>query len=95
MATLHSSLDTIEKIRAASRTMVREWGFLSDMTTACGTSPSECHTLVELDQRGQLTLSELSTILRLDKSTLSRVVDRLKKKKMIRPAVSTCRDSRL
>jgi DNA-binding MarR family transcriptional regulator/GNAT superfamily N-acetyltransferase len=67
----------VEQIRCASRTMVRELGFMR--TTLAGTdySPSAVHTLLELDSRGALTAAQLVQMLGLEKSSVSRMVAKL------------------
>lgn len=67
----------IEPIRAASRTLVREFGFMS--TTLAGTDlpPSAVHALVETGLRGTVTSAVLCDLLNLDKSSVSRLVSKL------------------
>lgn len=67
----------VEQIRCASRTMVRELGFMR--TTLAGTdySPSAVHALLELGSRGALTAAQLVQILGLEKSSVSRMVAKL------------------
>ena len=72
----------IEKIRYFSREMVRELGVFSGEYT--DNMPSSfCHALIELDLHGSINLMELSLLLNLDKSTVSRIVQKLKKQKLI------------
>ncbi|MGC7404443.1 MarR family winged helix-turn-helix transcriptional regulator [Pandoraea pneumonica] len=74
-----SDLDTalIDAIRAASRKMVRELGFMR--TTLAGTeySPSAVHAMMEIGTRQSLTAAELAEFLNLEKSTISRMVRKL------------------
>jgi len=67
----------VEQIRCASRTMVRELGFMR--TTLAGTeySPSAVHTLLELGERGTTTAAQLVHTLGLEKSSVSRMVAKL------------------
>ncbi len=44
-------------------------------TSCCGVTLTQCHVLMELDLIGESSLIDLSNILDLDKSTLSRVID--------------------
>jgi putative acetyltransferase len=67
----------VAAVRAASRQMVRELGFLDDDLDACGVTHSECHALIELEHHGVLTAGELSDRLNLDKSTMSRTLKAL------------------
>ncbi|MFS2123307.1 GNAT family N-acetyltransferase [Pseudomonas sp. Pseusp97] len=67
----------VEQIRSASRTMVRELGFMR--TTLAGTdySPSAVHALLELGSCGALTAVQLVQFLGLEKSSVSRMLARL------------------
>ena len=47
-------------------------------------SVSQCHALEALVRRGPMTVNDLAAFLYLDKSTTSRVVDALQRKKMLR-----------
>lgn len=69
--------DLINDIRAASRLMVRELGFMSTTLAATNYSPSAVHTLVEIDNRGALTAAQLVQILGLEKSSVSRMLAKL------------------
>jgi putative acetyltransferase len=71
---LHSE---VPAVRQASRQMVRELGFLDHWIGGCGVSHSQCHALIELEHHGVLTAGELSDLLNLDKSTLSRTLKEL------------------
>lgn len=71
----------ITQIRSASREMVRQFGLLDNHFSSIGTN-SQCHALVELDSRGVMHLSQLSTALNLDKSTTSRLVTQLCEKEI-------------
>jgi putative acetyltransferase len=63
-------------LRAASRELIRELGFLQTAYRPVGMAHSHCHAMIELEA-GAMTQSDLAAKLRLDKSTTSRVVDRL------------------
>ncbi|SDB11000.1 helix-turn-helix domain-containing GNAT family N-acetyltransferase [Pseudomonas sp. NFACC13-1] len=67
----------IEKIRSASRLMVRELGFMNTTLAATGYPPSSVHTIVELGNRQSLTAGELVEMLGLEKSSVSRMVRKL------------------
>jgi DNA-binding MarR family transcriptional regulator len=67
----------IDDIRAASRLMVRELGFMEQTLAATDYPPSAVHTILEVGTRGPLTSAELSDILHLEKSTVSRMVRKL------------------
>lgn len=83
-AVMDSPKAYVEPIRAASRRLVRELGFMR--TTLAGTSlpPSAVHALIEIGARGSLRASELARQLRLEKSTVSRLVRKLVDTKTVR-----------
>lgn len=61
-------------LRQASRELVRELGFLQDKDAATSVSHSHCHALIEIEARKTVPQGELPPLLRLDKSTTSRIV---------------------
>ena len=81
-------LPQVLPLRQASRTLVRELGFLQAKDSATSLSHSHCHALIELESRGTLAQSELPPLLRLDKSTTSRIVAELVGRKWIRARAS-------
>jgi putative acetyltransferase len=85
----------IQKVRAASRLMVRELGFLTQQNICQNITHSECHVLIELEKHGSLTLLKLAEILRLDKSTVSRTIQSMRRKGLIQISKSTSQDGRL
>lgn len=52
-------------------------GELKSDSICCGITTAQCHTLLELDERGEATVTELADFFSLDRSTLSRTVDGL------------------
>lgn len=82
----------IDTLREGARQLVRELKVVSGCGLLPEVSLSECHVLLELDRRGRLTASDLSDILVLEKSTVSRVVQRLIKRGWIQR--STCTQDR-
>ncbi len=50
---------------------------LTSQTGCCGVTVAQCHLLLEVEQAGQTSVTELAAALELDKSTLSRAVDGL------------------
>lgn len=65
-------------LRELLRKMVRDLGILEkNDTPCCGVTLSQCHTLVEIGRREELSLGDLSEIMGLDKSTMSRTVNNL------------------
>lgn len=74
----------IEEIRSLSRGIVREFGVLKNFCGDSEVSPAEAHILLEIYTRGFMTLKDLSNILSLDKSTLSRTIKNLINKKLLK-----------
>lgn len=72
-----AELPLIDDIRAASRQMVRELGFMEQTLAATDYPPSAVHTILEVGARGPLTSVELAEILHLEKSSVSRMVRKL------------------
>lgn len=72
-------LAEVNGIRHSSRLVVRELGLLQGSYRSTGCSHVQCHTLFEIDQRGQSTVAELARTLEVDKSTASRTVAQLVK----------------
>src|SRR5438128_2568382 len=77
-------LPEVLPLRHASRELVREPGFLSSRDIATGLSHSHCHALIEIEARGSSAQSELPALLRLDKSTTSRIVAELETRGWVR-----------
>jgi len=67
-----------EIFREIVKLCVRKTGLLQKAdASCCGITIAQCHTLVEISKSKCLTLNELSELLNLDKSTMSRTVDNL------------------
>ena len=67
----------IDDIRAASRQMVRELGFMEATVAATDHPPSAVHTILEIGLRGPMTAMQLAEFLLLVKSSVSRMVRKL------------------
>ena len=67
----------IDDIRAASRLMVRELGFMDATIAATDHPPSAVHTILERGIRGPMTAVQLAEFLHLEKSSVSRLVRKL------------------
>ena len=67
----------IDDIRAASRQMVRELGFMEATVAATDYAPSAVHTILEIGMRGPMTSMQLAEFLHLEKSSVSRMVRKL------------------
>lgn len=78
----------ISNIRQYSREMVRELDVLRGVFQDTGFSYSQCHALFELQQHQSLTTNELAGLLRLDKSTVSRLLSGLKDKSLVDATVN-------
>jgi DNA-binding MarR family transcriptional regulator len=72
-----AELALIDDIRAASRLMVRELGFMEATVAATDYPPSAVHTILEVGARGPMTSVQLAEILHLEKSSVSRMVRKL------------------
>jgi DNA-binding MarR family transcriptional regulator len=69
-------LSTIIEFRNNIRILEREIEkYLKTETACCGVTFSQCHILLELELRGECSITQLAAILELDNSTLSRVID--------------------
>src|SRR6266852_9069324 len=77
MTTLELDLILIDDIRAASRQMVRELGFMEATVAATDYPPSAVHTILEIGIRGPMTALQLVQFLHLEKSSISRLLRKL------------------
>lgn len=73
---MNTKQNLVEEIRAVSRAMVRELGFMGGDFAGTDLSPSAVHTLIELD-KGNVTARELGMRLHLEKSSVSRMLRKL------------------
>lgn len=67
----------IEQIRSASRRLVRELGFMGGSFAGTDLPPSAVHALIEIDACPGITARQLSELLRLEKSSVSRLLRKL------------------
>ena len=70
-------LSLVDDIRAASRLMVRELGFMESTVAATDYPPSAVHTILEIGIRGPMTAMQLGQVLHLEKSSVSRLLRKL------------------
>jgi len=71
-------------LRELIRVLVRNLGILEKSeSTCCGTTISQCHAIVEIGRAKQISLNELSDLLGLDKSTMSRTINNLVEDKLV------------
>ncbi len=61
-----------DAVRRLQRYLGGQW---KNDAACCGITVAQCHTLMEVGKKGELSLVELASILDLDTSTLSRTVD--------------------
>ncbi len=70
--------NTVRALRGDLRVLEREVErSLASETCACSVTVAQCHLLLEVELKGQTGITELTSALELDKSTLSRTVDAL------------------
>lgn len=74
---LAMKVSEIDSIRAASRAVVRELGFMEPTLASTGYSASAVHALLEIDAHGALASMQLVQLLGLDKSSVSRMLAKL------------------
>lgn len=65
-------------LREKIRLLVRKLEFLNKSeASCCGITLSQCYTLVEVGRAQRLSLNELSELLGLEKSTMSRTIENM------------------
>ncbi|MFC2251050.1 GNAT family N-acetyltransferase [Labrys portucalensis] len=74
---MSGSRPIIELVREASRQLVRELGFMHESLAGTDLSPSAVHALIEIEKHEGITARTLSAILRLEKSSVSRMLRKL------------------
>ncbi len=70
-------IDFIRQFRDVIRRLERELYFQNSLSCCGGVTLAQCHTLLEIENKKQISVSELANNLYLDKSTVSRTVDGL------------------
>lgn len=71
------SPSTVESIRVLSRQFVRELGFMGGPFAGTDLSPSAVHALIEIEAGDGMTANDLAARLRLEKSSVSRMLRKL------------------
>lgn len=67
-----------EYLRELLRILVRNLGILEKTEfSCCDITISQCHAIVEIGRKNEISLNELADILGLDKSTMSRTINNL------------------
>ncbi|MDF2887895.1 MAG: transcriptional regulator [Lacrimispora sp.] len=65
-------------LRELIRILVRDLGILEKSdASCCGVSLTQCHAIVEIGREERISLVDLSSLLGLDKSTMSRTINNL------------------
>lgn len=65
-------------LREMTRELVKSLSLLDrDRASCCGVTLAQCHAIVEIGRMGKTSPSVLAVLLRLDRSTVTRVVDSL------------------
>ncbi len=68
----------VKQLRESIRLMERKLGILEECSVSCGgITITQCHALVEIGRAKSISLIELSELLNLDNSTMSRTVNNL------------------
>ena len=67
----------VESFRETLKTFDRELFFQNNASCCNGISLAQCHTLLEVEKKPKISISELAKNMSLDKSTVSRTVDGL------------------
>lgn len=76
--------NTSNNLRELIRILVKGLGILEKSeASCCGVSLSQCHCIVEIGRKGETSVNELSSILNLDKSTMSRTINNLVKQGLV------------
>jgi DNA-binding MarR family transcriptional regulator/GNAT superfamily N-acetyltransferase len=85
-----SELDPVlvDSVREASRQVVRELGFMQATLAATPYPPSAVHAMLEIGDRSSLTGVQLAELLRLEKSSVSRMLGQLVKAGELRESLS-------
>jgi len=67
-----------QRLRETTRLLIRKLGVLErSEAVCCGITLTQCHAIVETGRKEQISVNELSELLNLDKSTVSRTVEQL------------------
>jgi DNA-binding MarR family transcriptional regulator len=73
---MKSTTVSIRDFRTNLRVLEREVEMsMASEAGCCGVTFAQCHLLLEVERQGRTSVTELASILELDKSTLSRTVD--------------------
>ncbi len=83
----------VDAIRSASRMIVRELGFMNAHLADTDLSASGVHAIIEIGARPAISAKDLALLLRLEKSTVSRLIKNLIQRGLVRtePSASDAR----
>lgn len=73
----------VSRVRAISRALVRELGFMNRNIAGTDLSPSAVHTIVEIGLAESLSANDLRELLILEKSSVSRLIQSLVSKGLV------------
>ncbi|HOQ17731.1 MAG TPA: MarR family transcriptional regulator [Defluviitaleaceae bacterium] len=80
-----TDMNPSKELRERIRKLEKELGVLKDsQLSCCGVTLAQCHALVEIGRAGRISLSELARLLNLENSSMSRTVDKLVTKGMVK-----------
>lgn len=80
-----TDMNPSKELRERIRKLEKELGVLKDsQLPCCGVTLAQCHALVEIGRAGRISLSELARLLNLENSSMSRTVDKLVTKGMVK-----------
>ena len=79
--------ETVIEFREILRVFERELDQQNNSSCCCGVTLSQCHVLMELAKTDNISLKELTGKLSIDKSAVSRTVETLVSKKMVRRSI--------
>ena len=74
---------TVREFRIILRKFERELSKQDNSSSFCGISMPQCHTILELGSEKPQTVNEIAQSMNLDKSTVSRTVERLVKENLV------------
>lgn len=77
----------VRKFRKILRVFERELDRQNNSSCCCGVTLSQCHALMELSKKDNISLNQLSEQLSIDKSATSRTVENLVIKKMVERSI--------
>lgn len=71
-------LEDYKQFREIVRTLEHKLGVLQDSEySCCGITLAQCHALIEIGRAGSISLNDLSDLINLENSTVSRTVNNL------------------